>query len=54
MLNLLLIPSILFLILYAFMKPIMWGAATFIGLCLFSLFTLLIAKRVFKKQPKGE
>ncbi len=55
MLNLLLIPSILSLIIYAFMKPIMWGAATFVGLCILSLFMFFIFKRIFiKKQPKGE
>ncbi|HWS24668.1 MAG TPA: hypothetical protein VN226_09590, partial [Anaerolineales bacterium] len=54
-LDLLLIPSIIFLILYALMKPIIWGVCIFLGVCLICIITILIIKKLITRQTqKGE
>jgi len=55
LLNFLLIPTILSLMLYAFSKPILWGALTFLGLCMISILSFLIIKKLLTKKPqKGD
>ena len=51
-LDLLLIPSIIFLILYALMKPIIWGVCIFIGLCLICMITIFIIKKLSKSSKE--
>jgi hypothetical protein len=50
--NFLLIPVILSLILYALLKPILWGILTFLGLCFVSIVSIFIFKRLFNKKPQ--
>jgi len=55
LLNILLLPAILTMILYAFMKPIIIGMLIFISLCVLSMFSIYIFKKLLiKNSPKGD